>query len=194
MRRQLPVLTALVLGTAAPLHAQEGGLLSPNVGLIFWTILIFAIVLFVLSKFAFPKILGAVEAREAHIAEMIAGAERDRAEAAAALQEQQRLLDETRARVQEALTEARSTGERMREEMAAAARREHDELMVRARRDIDAERQNALDAVRREAVDLSLAAAEKLVRRSLDGDDNRRLVLDYLAQAQVQRAPAAAGA
>jgi F-type H+-transporting ATPase subunit b len=54
-------------------------------------------------------------------------------------------------------------------------------MMERARRDIAAERENALDAVRREAVDLAIRAAEKLVRRSLDAEDNRRLVREYLA-------------
>jgi F-type H+-transporting ATPase subunit b len=188
--RILPVL----LLTATPLYAEEAGPLDVNVGLMIWTVVIFVIVLFALGKFAWPHILGAVEAREQHIRELIAGSERDRAEAAAALAEQQRLLDETRARVQEALVEARSTGEKVREEMMAGARREHEELMARARRDIDNERQAALESVRREAVDLAIAAAEKLVHRSLTGDDNRRLVLDYLAQVQVQRAPAAAGA
>jgi len=184
----------LLLVTATPLYAQEAGPLDVNVGLMIWTVIIFVIVLVVLGKFAWPHILGAVEAREQHIRDLIASSEADRAATAAALAEQQRLLDETRARVQEALTEARGTGERMREEMMASARREHEELMTRARRDIESERQNAVDSVRREAVDLAIAAAEKLVRRSMDTEDNRRLVLEYLAQVQVQRAPAAAGA
>ncbi|HET6762642.1 MAG TPA: F0F1 ATP synthase subunit B [Longimicrobiaceae bacterium] len=184
----------LLLVTATPLYAQEAGPLDVNVGLMIWTVIIFVIVLVVLGKFAWPHILGAVEAREQHIRDLIASSEADRAAAAAALHEQQRLLDETRARVQDALGEARGTGERMREEMMASARREHEELMTRARRDIESERQNAVDSVRREAVDLAIAAAEKLVRRSMDTEDNRRLVLEYLAQVQVQRAPATAGA
>src|SRR5688572_10094604 len=104
MRRSLIATTALLLGTAAPLFAAEGGgsLLSVNPGLTIWTIVIFLIVLVVLSRFAFPKILGAVEAREAHIRELTGAAERDRAEAAALLAENQRILDETRGRVQEA--------------------------------------------------------------------------------------------
>jgi F-type H+-transporting ATPase subunit b len=183
----------LLLLTATPLYAQESGPLDVNVGLMIWTVLIFVIVLIALGKFAWPSIIGAVEAREQHIRELIAGAEKDRAEAAQHVEEQRRALEETRARVQDALGEARSTGERMREEMVSSARREHEELMARARRDIDAERQNALESVRREAVDLALAAAEKLVQRNLSSEDNRRLVLDYLARAQVG-GTAAAGA
>ena len=70
----------------------------------------------------------------------------------------------------------------MRAEVLEAARREQQELLERARRDIAAEREVALDSVRREAVELAIRAAEKLVRRSLDAEDNRRLVREFLGQ------------
>ena len=186
MRRSLIRALALVPASAVPLLAQEheakGGLLSVNTGLSFWTIVIFLFVLGVLSWKAYPAILGAVEAREAHIRELTEGAERDRAEAAALLDEHRRLVVETRARVQEALTESRSTTERMRAEILEQARREHDDLLARARSEIAAERAGTLEQVRREAVDLAIRAAERLVKKNVDSDDNRRLVQDYLAQ------------
>jgi F-type H+-transporting ATPase subunit b len=189
MRRSLFALTALVLLGATPLLAQEhgeggggGGLLSVNSGLSFWTLVIFLIVLAILSKAAYPKILGAVEAREAHIERLTEEAERDRAEAAALAAENRQLVEETRARVHGALEEARLQGEKMHSEMMDAARRDQQELLERARRDIASEREVALDAVRRDAVVLAMAAAEKLVRRNLDTEDNRRLVMESLAQ------------
>ncbi|HET6231305.1 MAG TPA: F0F1 ATP synthase subunit B [Longimicrobiaceae bacterium] len=194
MRRYLAVLTALVLGSAAPLHAQERGLLDPSFGLMIWTIVIFVLVLAILYWTAYPAILGAVDAREAHIRELAEATERDRAEAARLREEQERLLEETRQRTQDAIAEGRAVGERVREEIVAAAHRDREELMARAHRDIESERQNALEAVRRDAVDLAMAAAEKLVRRSLATEDNRRMVLDYLGQVQVERLPAATGA
>src|SRR5436309_8399504 len=101
MRRSLFSATTLLLASAAPALAQEGGdkggLLAVNTGLSAWTIIIFLIVLAILARFAFPKILGAVEARERHLAELAEGAERDRAEAAALLDEHRRLVEETRA-------------------------------------------------------------------------------------------------
>jgi F-type H+-transporting ATPase subunit b len=198
MRRSTIATLALLLGNAAPLLAQEAaeekpGLLTPNLGLSFWTIVIFLIVLGILAKFAYPKILGAVEAREAHIRELTGGAERDRAEAAALAEEQRRLVEETRARVQEALNESRSTAERMRAEILEQARREHDDLLERGRADLAAERASLLAAVRADAVDVAIAAAEKLVQRNLDGDDNRRLVQAYLAQLDGQGGARAAG-
>jgi F-type H+-transporting ATPase subunit b len=149
-------------------------------------------VLAALAKFAWPNILGAVEKREQHIRDLIAQAERDRAEAAALAEEQRRLVEETRARVQEALNESRSTAEHMRAEILEQARREHEELLGRARADISAERASMEAAVRADAVDVAIAAAEKLVRRSLNSDDNRRLVQGYLTALDGQAAGARA--
>lgn len=189
MRRTIAVLTALVLGTAAPAHAAEGGLLTVNGGLIFWTVIIFLVVLGILSKFAYPKILGAVEARERHLEELSTGAERDRAEAAALLEDARRQREEVRAQAQAAVVEGRTAGERARDEIVAEAQRQRAQLLENAQREIDAQRDAALADVRREAVDVAIRAAEKLVRRTLDGDDNRRLVAQFLAEAQLE-APA----
>ena len=194
MRRSIALSALLLLGSAAPLVAAEGetpGLLSPNIGLTFWTIVVFVIVLAVLSKFAFPKILGAVEAREANLRELAEAAERDRREAAAMMEENRRILEDTRHRVQEAINESRTSAERIRADMLAETRREQEALLERARRDIATERENALEAVRREAVDVSMRAAERLVRRNLDAEDNRRLVREYLGQVAGQPALAA---
>lgn len=193
MRRSTTLAAALLLGSATPAFAAEegGGLLSVSPGLTIWTIVIFLIVLAVLSRFAFPKILGAVEAREAHLARLAEDAERSRTEAAALAEENRRLMEETRANVQQALAEARGQAEAMRAEVMTEARRDQQELLERARRDIATEREAALDGVRRDAVVLAMAAAEKLVRRNLDADDNRRLVSEYLGQVARPAAPGA---
>ncbi|HEX6912170.1 MAG TPA: F0F1 ATP synthase subunit B [Longimicrobium sp.] len=186
-RKPWALVPALLLIAAAPLAAQEehaasSSPLSVNLGLLIWTLLIFGIVVAVLYKFAWPNILGAVEKREAHIRELLEGAERDRAEAAQLAEENRRLIEDTRARTHEAINEARAQGEKMRAEVLETARREQQELLERARRDIATEREVALDSVKREAVELSIRAAEKLVRRSLDAEDNRRLVREFLGQ------------
>lgn len=192
MRLSFFVPPALLLGSAAPLHAAEGGLLEVSTGLMVWTIVIFLIVLGVLSRFAFPMILGAVEAREAHLRETIEAAERDRAEAAALVAEARREMEETRARAHEAIAEGRTQAERMKEEFMADARGEREEIIARARREIGAERVEALDSVRRDAVDLTIRAAERLVRHTLDAEENRRLVREYLEQLSEPSVPAGA--
>src|SRR5690554_2992159 len=85
--------------------AQEGGLLDINTGLMVWTVLIFLIVLAILYRMAYPHILGAVEAREQQIRDLLAAAARDRQAAQEALEEQTRQLEETRARVQDLVAE-----------------------------------------------------------------------------------------
>jgi F-type H+-transporting ATPase subunit b len=176
----------LVLLQATPAFAAEGEAspLSVNTGLMIWTFLLFGIVLLVLRKYAWPNILGAVEKREAHIRDLLEQAEADRARAAQEAAENRRILEETRARVQEALAESRTQGERMHADLLAQARVEQQELLERARRDIAAEREVALDSVRRDAVELAMRAAEKLVNRTLDTEDNRRLVREFLGQVE----------
>ena len=190
LSKSLRYLPLLALGSVSPAHAQEGGLLSPSGGLIFWTWVTFLFVLVALWKFAWPHILGAVEAREAHIRELLAAAARDREEAQRLMQEQQRELEEVRARTQELLAEGRAAGERAREELLTQARREQEELLQRTRREIQQQTERALEAVRLEAVDVALAAAERLLGRSLDGEDNRRLVRQFLGELDSSRVPA----
>jgi F-type H+-transporting ATPase subunit b len=142
--RALGFLIIAVLVMAAPASAQEGGLLSPSTGLMFWTIVTFLIVLIVLWKAALPPILGAVEAREQQIRDLIEAAAKDRQEAQVALEQQNKVLEDTRTRVQEMVAEGRTAGERVREDIIAEARRQSEELLARARRDVRQELNHAL--------------------------------------------------
>lgn len=195
MLNSLRLVLPLILLSATPAFAAEGGLLDINSGLMVWTVGIFLLVLGILSWKAYPLILGAVEAREERIRELLASAERDRAEAQALLAQQQSEREATRTQVQEMVAEGRVAGERLRDEILADARREQQELIARTRRDLEREMERNLAELRVQAVDLALAAASKLIERNLDEADNRRLVSEYLAQVElVERAPASAGA
>jgi F-type H+-transporting ATPase subunit b len=161
-------------------HAARGPL-TVEFGLMFWTIIVFIALLLILRKFAWPALLGAVEARERALEEQLAEAERNRAEAAALLAEHQKLVAEGRASAHALLAEARSAAEKERALAMEKTRQEQEELLERARRDIAAERDRAVTELRREAVDLSLAAASKLIGERLDSDRDRKIVQDYLA-------------
>lgn len=188
MTRSL-ILSALALAASAlPLAAasQEaehggGGPLTVEGGLMFWTIVVFAILLAVLRKFAWPALLGAVEARERALEEQLAEARRNRAEAAALLEEHKKLVAEAKTTAHQIVAEAKTLGERERAVALEKTKQEQEELLARARREIAAERDRAVEDLRREAVDLSLAAASKLVGTRYDSDADRRLVTDYLA-------------
>ena len=186
MPKYMRLVAPLMLLAATPAYGQEGGLLDINSGLMVWTVLIFLIVLGVLYKAAFPHILGAVEARERHIQELIEAAQRDRAEAQTLLEEQKRERDSTRAQVHEMLAEGRSAAEHLREEILTEARREQQELIARTQRDIHQEMESALAALRAETVDVAIAAASKLIERNLNEADNRRLVTEYLASVDLR--------
>lgn len=176
---------------------QEGGgesfpLFSLNAGVVIWTLIIFLGLVIVLGKFAWKPILGALEARERRIQEILDAAARDRAEAEKTLAEHRRQLAEARQQSQQLMAEGRQGAERLRQEMLETARRQQEELLTRAKDDIRREQENAIQEIRREAVDLSLAAASKLVEKRLDAAEDRRLVQDYLSRLGAD-APVVAG-
>ena len=192
MRRLLTALTLLATA-AVPAAAQEAetpSLLSPNLGLMVWTLVIFVLLFLVLKRFAFPPILEAVEARERALEEAIAGAKRDREEAARLLAEQRAALEQSRGEAQRLLAEGRAAAEKMRADLLGQARAEAEEAKNRALREIDAERERAIADLRREAVDLALAGASKVIERNLDDASNRQLVESFLSS--VASAPAGA--
>jgi F-type H+-transporting ATPase subunit b len=185
MRRALRT-AFLSLVTAAPAFAAEAepgntNMLDPKVGLMFWTLLIFVVLLVVLSKFAFKPLLAAVEAREAALEETIAQAKRDRAEAATLLEQQRAALAEARTESAKALADARALGEKSRAEAIERAKVEAADLLDRTRREIGAEKERAIAELRREAIDLALAGAGKVIGQRLDGAADRAMVEQFLA-------------
>ena len=174
--------TALLLLQEAAHEAAEEAFspFSINTGMMFWTLLIFLVLVALLWKFGWPSILKSVEDRERRIQQQLDDAERGRAEAARLLEEQKQLLAAARAEGQEIIARAKSVAQKERETLLAKTHDEQEQLLARARTEIASETQKALQAVRREAVDLSLAAASKLIEGNLDSDANRRLVTQYI--------------
>jgi len=167
----------------------EGGGMGPfqvEFGLIFWTWLVFFALLYLLYRFAWPALVQATEEREKKIASELARAEQAHAEARAALEEGKKLAAESRASAQQLLNDARHAAEKERTGLLERARKEHEDLLERARRDIAAEKDKALVALRHEAVELSLAAASKLIGERMDSDTDRRLVTEYLDAVEIK--------
>jgi len=181
------LLRSLVLSAvlAAPALAQEqaprADLLAPNLGLMAWTLIIFIILAIVLSKFAFGPITASVRAREQALEEAINAAKRDREEAAALLAEHRAALDASRGEAQKLIAEARGTAERVRADLVEQAHAEQASLLARARQEIENEKVRAIVELRREAVDLAILGAGKVIERNLDQASNRQLVENFLA-------------
>ncbi|HZA97843.1 MAG TPA: F0F1 ATP synthase subunit B [Gemmatimonadales bacterium] len=175
----------LVVALIQQEHAARGPL-DVEPGLMIWTVVVFVALLLILRKFAWPALLGAVEARERALEEQLAEAERNRAEAARLLAEHEKLIAEGRASAHALLAEARAAAEKERALAMEKTRQEQEELLERARRDIAAERDRAVADLRREAVDLSLAAASKLMGERLNSDNDRRIVQEYLTSLETK--------
>jgi len=187
--RTLSLFAALIAAPAAA-FAQEaehaapaggGGLMSLQFNLMFWTLIIFVLLYFILSKFAFKPITAAVEAREKALEDAIEGAKRDREAAAKLLAEHRAAIDAAREDAQKIIAEGRAVGEKMRADMLEQTRKEQQDMLERARREIESERDRAIAQLRKEAVDLALAGASKVIEQNLESQKNRQLVESYLA-------------
>jgi F-type H+-transporting ATPase subunit b len=173
----------LFIATAAE-GEEEGGsfLVSPDVGLMIWTLLVFGICFFVLAKFVFPRIAEALDRRQRAIEESIDTAERLRKEADQILAEYRERLAEARGQADEIVARARKTGEAAEGEILAEARAKREEMMEQTRRDIEAETRRAIQEIRAEVADLTVLATEKVTRKSLTDADHKRLVEEALSE------------
>jgi F-type H+-transporting ATPase subunit b len=183
-----PVLLLLQEHAAEGAEAAKGGLLTPSGGLMFWTLIIFVLLLIVLSRAAFKPMMAAVEAREKALEEAIANAKADREAAAKVLAEHQAQLDNARTEAQKLIVEGRQVGEKIRGEMIEETRSQQAEMLDRARREIEGEKQRAIADLRREAVDLAIAGAGKVIEKNLDDASNRQIVENFLASVPVTKA------
>jgi F-type H+-transporting ATPase subunit b len=151
-----------------------------NFGLFFWTWIVFLALFVVLRRFAWPVILKNTLERERRIKHELAEAAKMQAEAKALLEEHQRLMVSAKGQSHALLAEAKALAEREREALLAKARQEQEQILERAKREIGVERDRAMAQLRREAVDLSLAAAARLVEARMDSEADRRLVTEFL--------------
>jgi F-type H+-transporting ATPase subunit b len=175
--------------TALPLAADDAAkdkssnfLVSPDVGLMLWTLVVFFVTLFLLRKYAFPPIQAALEKRQHLIEESIDSANRTKQEADEILAEYRERLKEARVQAEEIVSRARRSGEAAERQSLEEAKQLREEQLEQARKDIQSETQRALQEIRKEVADLTVAATERVTRKSLTGDDQRRLVEEALSE------------
>jgi F-type H+-transporting ATPase subunit b len=174
----------LPLAAEAAEHGEEGGsfLVSPGLGLMIWTLVLFLITMWVLSKVAFPKIQEALDKRAKAISESIDAAERQRKESDELLAEYRARLAEAREQADDIMARARKAAETAEAEAAAAGKEKREELVSAAKRDIEAETRRSLDQIRQEVADLTVLATERVTRKSLTDEDQKRLVEEALGE------------
>jgi F-type H+-transporting ATPase subunit b len=173
---------ALARELASPLAANGSFLIKPGVGLMIWTLLVFGLTMVLLSRLAFPRISQALERRQRMIEESIDTAERTRAEADQILAEYRERLKEARAQADEIIQRARQTAEAHEREAKERGQELVAEASQRAQREIEAATKRALDDIRKEVADLTIAATERVTRKALNPEDQKRLVEEALRE------------
>jgi F-type H+-transporting ATPase subunit b len=164
---------------------EEGGsfLVSPSLGLMIWTLLFFGVTVFFLSRKVFPLIQEALDKRAKMIAESIESAERSKKESEEMIAEYRARLKEAREQADDIVARARKSADQSKAQAAEEGKEKREELVAAARRDIEAETRRSLERIRKEVADLTVLTTEKVVRKSLDADDQKRLVDEALQEA-----------
>ena len=176
------IATVLPLAAGAAEEESSNFLVSPNVGLMIWTLLAFIVTLIVLNKFAFPAIKNALDKRAQLIEDSITAAEQSKADAESVLAEYRERLKEARAQADDIVLRARKNAEVYERESQEQARVKREELLEQTRKDIDSETRRAIEEIRGEVADLTIAATEKVTGRVLSEADQRRLVEDAVGE------------
>src|SRR5215207_4104950 len=177
-------LTNVAVLAAAEGAEEEGGsfLVSPGLGLMVWTLFLFGVSMLILWKVAFPRIGEALDRRQRAIEESIDAAERTRTEADELLAEYRERLTAARQQADDIVARARKAGEQQEADAVNAGKARREELVEQARKDIETETRRAIQEIRAEVADLTIMATEKVTRKTLTAEDQRRLVEEAVAE------------
>jgi F-type H+-transporting ATPase subunit b len=166
---------------------MDNPLVQPDPGLFIWTILTFLTLLVLLAKFAWRPLLQALDSRQETIRKSLDDAERARHELEKLQAESAEIIKSARVEAESIISASRSSGEKLREELRQQARTEAQGIVANAERQIQLQADKALQQIRREAVDLSVLIASKLLQRNVSKEDNEKLIDEALRQVQAQR-------
>ena len=156
-------------------------------GLYIWTIVIFLILLTLLAKFAWGPLLQALEARQESIRRSLDDAAKAKLELERLQTESHRILAEARSEAESIVARTREDANRLRDEMRQRAQQDAANIVKNAEKQIELETNRALQQIRHEAVDLSVAIASKLLQRNVSKADNERLIEETFRQLEAQR-------
>ena len=176
------VLAATEGGGSSEVDSGGSFLVTPDIGLMIWTLLVFGLTMLLLWKLAFPRIAAALDRRQQAIEESIDAAERTREEADKLLAEYRERLTAARHQADEIVARARKAGEQQEADAVNAGKQRREELLEQARKDIETETRRAIQEIRAEVADLTILATEKVTRKTLTDEDQRRLVEEAVAE------------
>jgi F-type H+-transporting ATPase subunit b len=183
----------MALAAHLPIAAGGSFLITPNVGLMVWVLVVFLISFLVLRKWVYPQIVSMLDSRAQTINDSIDSAQRTRQEADQILADYRARLKEARGQADEIVSRARQAAEAHEREAQVQAKASRDQMLEQTRRDIEAETRRAIQEIRREVADLTVLATEKVTRKVLTEDDQRRLIDEAMSELDFSALGAAEG-
>jgi len=156
-------------------------LVTPGIGLIFWTGLVFLLLLFVLTKFVWKPVLKAVNEREQKISDALELAEKTKIEMKALQAQNENLLKEARAERDAIVKDAKEIAEKMVEDAKNTAKAEANKVVAAAREAINADKAAAIADLKKQVATFSIEIAEKIVRGELAADGKQKELAEKLA-------------
>ena len=157
-------------------------LITPEFGLVFWTLITFLVLLFILRKFAWKPILGAVSEREEGIKEALASAEKARQEMENLQADNERILKEARAEREAMLKEARELKNKMIDDAKAEAQQEASKLVVQAQAAIEAEKKAAVADLKSKVAEISISIAETVLKDELSNKTKQEKLIESMLE------------
>lgn len=157
-------------------------LLSINQGMVYWTVLVFLLLVVILGKFAWKPLLAAIDAREAKISGDLEKAENAKKEAEENLASLNKRLAEARVEADEIVSTSRSAAEKIAEKLKQDAKDEAAKILEKAQATIQAEKDSALNELRKEVAELAVGAANKIILANLDAKGQQTLVDEYIKE------------
>jgi F-type H+-transporting ATPase subunit b len=162
-------------------------LVQPDPGLYIWTIVTFLLLVSLLARFAWRPLLDALERRQDSIRKSLDDVRKAKQELERLNAESARILADARAEADGIISRTRSDAARVGEELKQKARTDSEHIVRNAERQIELETARALEKIRHEAIDISVAIASKLLRRNLSKEDNERLIDETFKEIQSRR-------
>ena len=166
---------------------MDNPLVQPDPGLFIWTILTFLVLVGLLAKFAWRPLLQALEGRQAAIAKSLEDAQHARQELERLQRESAQMMRQARTEAEAIISRSRSDAEALREELKQKSRAEAASIVQNAEKQIQLETVRAIQQIRKETIDLSVAIASKILRRQVSKDDHEGLIEETLKQVETGR-------
>ena len=172
---------AVIALVVSETEGGSAGLLSVNGGLAFWTTLTFILLLILLTKFAWKPILSALKQREDAIKDSLEQAEKARDEARQILAENQNSLAKAEDESKKIIEQSRIFAQNLKDQMIKDSKDQAKKLLEEASAEIDRKKNAAFDELKNQIAEISVQAAEKILKENLDPEKNKKLVDKYIS-------------